>query len=333
MAKAKEDPRDGSDDRFFAAVRGGAVTGAWYFCGEENYAKQKALEAVRGLLLPAAAEMNYTRLQEASPASVIEAAEALPFFDSRRIVVTDPPTAKEDREALLRWLPELPDSTVLLFYDRGMPGPNALFKWFQDEGRAVRFAPYDPPRATAFVCKRAAENDIRIDRFTANELVRMVGTDLSELLNALLRVGAYAGYGNEVLSSHLKKVVRPNLEYATYDVLDHLLAGRRKAAMTLVADMLRNGGSPFMIAGFLSSRLRLMYAAAVCFERGMPRASVLPLIDPRKGYASHIADDASRMGKTRIERALLDVGRIQYDQVTGRNDAEKALLDALLTDF
>ena len=50
MAKAKQDPRDGSDDRFFAAVRGGDVTGAWYFCGEENYAKQKALEAVRGLL-------------------------------------------------------------------------------------------------------------------------------------------------------------------------------------------------------------------------------------------------------------------------------------------
>ncbi len=337
MAKAKPCPkqeeRDGSDDRFFAAARAGNVSGAWYFCGEENYAKQKALEAVRALLQPAAAEMNYTRLDQPSPAAVIEAAEALPFFDSRRVVVADPPSEKEDRERLLPWLPQVPESTVMVFLDRGSPGKNRFTGWFESEGRLVRFSPYDPARAAAFVCKRAAENDIRIDRFTANELVRMVGTDLAELLNALLRVGAYAGYGSEVLSSHLKKVLRPNLEGRTYDILDHLLAGRRKAAMTLVSELLRNGESPFPITAFFASRLRLMYTAAACLEKGMPRASILPLIDPRAGYASHIVDDAARMGKARIERALLDFGRIQYGQVTGGQDAEKALLDTLLTDF
>ena len=41
--KTNAEQRDGSDDRFFAAARAGNVAGAWYFCGEENYAKQKAL--------------------------------------------------------------------------------------------------------------------------------------------------------------------------------------------------------------------------------------------------------------------------------------------------
>ena len=337
MAKTKPktnaEQRDGSDDRFFAAARAGNVSGAWYFCGEENYAKQKALEAVRALLQPAAAEMNCTRLDQPSPAAVIEAAEALPFFDSLRVVVADPPSEKEDREALLPWLGQVPESTVLIFLDRGLPGKNRFIGWFESEGRLVRFSPYDPARAAAFVCKRAAENDIRIDRFTANELVRMVGTDLAELLSALLRVGAYAGYGSEVLSSHLKKVLPPNLEGQTYDILDHLLAGRKKAAMTLASELIRNGESPFRITAFFASRLRLMYTAAVCLERGMPRASVLPLIDPRTGYASHIADDAARMGRVKIEKALLDFGGIQYGQVTGGQNAESALLDALLTDF
>ena len=68
-------------------------------------------------------------------------------------------------------------------------------------------------------------------------------------------------------------------------------------------------------------------------EKGMPRASILPLIDPRAGYASHIVDDAAKLGTERIEKALLDFGRIQYGQVSRGQDAESALLDALLTDF
>ena len=68
-------------------ANGEALGGAYYFCGEDPYSLNKGIRAVLDRTNPELRDMNTQVLRSPAPNDVQNAAETLPFFDERRVVV------------------------------------------------------------------------------------------------------------------------------------------------------------------------------------------------------------------------------------------------------
>lgn len=322
-----------SDLSFFNALSKAPASGPYYFYGPEEYAKERALQRVKSSLNPAVLDMNVQKLKAPSAQSVIAASEALPFFDAHRAVIAEEVPASEN-EALVSYLDQVPPTTALIFLARGESArgnklQDALFK----QGRAVNFEPYDDAMATTFVLKRAAENRISIDKFTARALVMMAGTDLYTLENAILKAGAYAGYGLPVTEQHLRACVTPNTEYKIFALLDLLIVGNKKAALAQLMGMLKTGESAMGLAAFLEGRLRQIYAAKEYLSAGLSDEAAAKKLGGSPYAAKMTVKNAKRLPASRIRSALVAFSNVDLFQKQGRCKDADALFLAVVENF
>ncbi len=313
---------------FLNGLAGGApLSGAYYFYGEDPYSLDKAVRAVSGAVKAELKDMNVQRLKNPAPHEVQNAAETLPFFDERRVVIVTEFDA-DTADALAAYAPRTPETTVLVFVREGKPPEkNALYQALKADGRTVAFDPLSNEQACRFVEKRARENGIPLEAGVAAQLVRTMGVDLGALENALLVCGAYAGFGGTVTRRIVDACVRPSPEYQVFDVLDALWAGRKRAGIRQLAGMLSDAGeSPLGLATLFERNVRTVVAAKQLLLAGADGKSAAKKL----GVAPFVADKAVRNAKKRtleeLTRALEAFASIEHVQKQGGARAGEALL-------
>ena len=119
--------------QLFKDIRAGKAAGVYLFYGPEEFVKKSAVDQLRAALLPPGLELlNEDVLENVDATAIIESAETLPVMcDQRFVLVKDwPPLFKggdQEADKLEKWLPNAPQSCVLVFYAGGAE-PNRATK-------------------------------------------------------------------------------------------------------------------------------------------------------------------------------------------------------------
>ena len=174
---------------FFAALKRGEVARAYLFDGEEEYVKERALEALRAKLLPEGLEaLNETALTTPTAAQIIECAEMVPVMAERRLViarecayVTSGKAAgdSEGAERLVKYLDALPDSACIVFYVRGQAdGRKKLSQAIAKKAAAVRFDPLSDAELNRWIASQFKPLGKAIAPQTAMQLAFTSGREL-----------------------------------------------------------------------------------------------------------------------------------------------------------
>ena len=323
------------ENAFFKAARAGLPGGAYLLCGDEPYSRAAAVRLVCDSLGDAARDMNLSAFTAPAAADVINACESLPFFDERR-VVTVREADKDALSALAAYAENVPPTTVLLILHDGKPRADsplykALSKAGEGEGgRVIEFTRADPARAQAFLEKRAKENGFALERAAARQLVQWVGVDLAGLETALLRVSGYVGAGNPVTLSAVEACVPPSTEYAIFAMLDSLIAGNRKAALSQLSGMLSDGtDDPNRLASFFEGRFRLMLLAKRMLQNGAAEAEIVREIGGSPFAAKRTVANAKKCTLPQLSAAVTAFADVLGAQRRGEADSEYALLAAV----
>lgn len=324
---------DGLD--FFNRLAGGAqVGGAYYFCGEDPYSLNKGVRVMMERTNPDLRDMNTQILKSPSPPDVTNAAETLPFFDERRVVVVQEFDA-ETANALADYAPRVPGTTVLLFLRPGKPPvANALYKAILALDRAVSFQLLTPDQAQAFLQKRAKENGIPLDSAAANLLVQYLGSDLGALENTLRMLGAYVGFGSRVTIQAVQTCVKPSSEYQVFSILDQLWAGNKKNGIRNLTALVGDPSESAMgLATLFERNVRTVVNVKQLLLAGKTEAQIAGEL----GVAPFIAQKAARNAKKRsleqLNGALKAFALIEWRQKQGIAKAEEALVLACHENF
>ena len=86
--------------------------------------------------------MNYSYYEgkEIDVNAVISTAETMPFFAPRRLIILENSGLfKKDAEALVSYLPELPETTHMIFVEKEIDKRNRLYKKVTTLGYAAEF--------------------------------------------------------------------------------------------------------------------------------------------------------------------------------------------------
>ncbi len=320
---------------FFDQIRKNAVGSLYVFHGEEEYIKERALEKlVNALTDPSTRTVNYDVLEEEKDGGRIRAAaETLPFIAKRRLVVVkDSPLLREGRdETLEAYLGGVPESTCLVFYQRGsLDKRKKLSQLLIKQGQEVLFSPMEDRELVDYLSRYARMKGKGLNFEAAQLLILYAGRELQDLIHEIDKLSVYAN-GEAIGEADIKALVQPSLEYNIFQMTDHLCRRELGEALVILRGMLCQGQSGIGVLAMIYRQMRNLYRAKT-LEKGANLASVLKL---PPFVARKIAQQAGRFGEPELAAALRACREMDEAIKTGilKEDAALELLIQRIAGF
>lgn len=305
---------------------------AYLLHGEEEYAKERALFALKALVNDETG-MAVSELEGPGTQALIEACETLPLLCDRRLVIARNARAwasESDAKALAAYLPRIPETTILAVYVRSAADKRkALYKAFDGLGGVAEFETLSDEDAARWAAKTALQRGCMLEPREARLLVALAGRSLLELSNELQKCCDYAGKG-QITPETLNACVHRNIEVNIFHMLEAMLSGRVGQGIELLHDMLRAGEEPLRILSFLAGRFRAMLVGKAALEASKPRNDALKAIGGSPYAAGKSLDAAKRFTRAQLESALKRFADADADIKLSRQEPRLALELALL---
>ncbi len=234
--------------------------------GAEAYLRDEAVKALRALVLRALPEFNETILEAPEAQTIINACETLPMMADRRLVLVrefpllgKQKTAKEAEQVFVDWLPNAPMTTALVILQAEMDGRKKIAQTLKKTALWLDCTPLEESDLRGWIvrqCKKAGKS-IENPAY----LPFVAGQDMYALAGHIQKLCDYAGERETITRADVDRLIRPNLEYSVFQIVDALLRGEAADIQRKLNGIVDAGESRVGIIAVISSQMRLLFHA------------------------------------------------------------------------
>ncbi|MEZ4770331.1 MAG: DNA polymerase III subunit delta [Caldilineales bacterium] len=265
--------------------------------GPDDLLRSEHLATLRAALGPAEmAELSTTWIdgRRTTVGEIRHHADAMPFLTPRRLVIvegylaqlrrrmrsskgkaddegdddSDTPenlsAAGRDREALLAYLPDVPDTTDLVLVEAvAVPGNDKLVKALKrlaEEGRAAIVACDAPEERDlpAWVIERTRRKGGEIEPAAAYDMSSSIGRNLMLLDNELDKLIAFRGGAGPIRKADVRLMVPYTQEASIFDMVDAIGQKNSAEAARLLRELERDGAAPLYLLAMITRQFRIL---------------------------------------------------------------------------
>lgn len=309
-------------EQFRQDLAAGRVPRLVVLTGEETHLKEQALrDLVAHLLRDEASDFNLAQFDgaEADQEPFFAAAFAPPLFAGRRVVVVRRCEDAAWLEVLVRYLPELPESTALVLVTGeeastasapGRPSRRSpldqVLKAAGDNGRRYDFPLLKRRDVAPLLQAEAGRLGLSLAPEALEALQAKVGTDLSRLVGELEKLAVYRGPGGgRVTLEDVDAAVGRTALESTFAFVDAVLTGNVSRALAVLHELLAAGETPQAILAQLAAQFRRVVQVKSLKAETWPGAKLLRPLELSSAWAAEKVRDQSRaLSLDRAERAL-----------------------------
>ena len=285
--------------------------------GPDTYLKELASRTIADFALskPELREFNENiiSLGDVGMMEALSAAEQLPIGDERRVVIITEfflctnrlkTSLRENAEDVItRYLENPCESTVVVFVANEFDKRLRVAKSFAEKAVAVEFKPLEQGEAVKWIRDRMRQAGADADQRTVDAIVALAGEDAGKLAVEVEKL-ATAALPDKIISYELvERLTKHSRVLSNFDLTDHLVAGRREAALAAMRKILDDGAEPVMILGLLSYNFRQLFVAKELMNQGLDRIQVISEMGLR-GRTDRLLSAARRADAERFKRFL-----------------------------
>ncbi len=324
---------------FTRLLKEGRAQGAYLFEGVEENVKSATLQALRKAVLPEGLEeLNENLLEAPAADALIAACETLPFMaDKRLVVVREHPAIggrAEAEEKLINYIPNVPESCVLVFFHRGKaPGNKKLINAIKKSGSIVSFAPLTDAELNAWVVKTFQGLGKGIAPQVASLLTFTVGTDTALLRTEIEKIAALTGERDDVTEADIRAVATRSVECTVFEMVNAVVAGQQGKAFQLMRDMLTTGSDRLGILAMLLRQFRLMQHVKIMQFEKKSQAEIQQNLGVSPYAAGQYIRQAAGYSGGAVRQAVDICLQTEYRVKSGQLNQEGALEAAMLQIF
>jgi len=261
--------------QWFAQLKQGLVDKLLLFHGQEEYVKESALQQLKNALVSDAIDFNYQAFDSSDgkldPQAIIAACETLPFMASRRLVVVRDSgwlRGKEEAPDMAAYLPNVPSTTCLLFYERGDADKRKkLYKAIQTNGTDVVFDILDPPERVRWLTREVGRAGKTIHPQAAQQLSERTAS-MTELAGRLEQVVAHAGDMINVVD--VDALVPATLEDNVFHMVEQMSQGQHAQALASLRMLVQGGKEIIPLIATIARQYRQLSLAKGYMEKNTP---------------------------------------------------------------
>ena len=282
-----------SPKEFNDSIKRGEFKQVYLLYGEERY----LVNHYAGALAEALGEPdNFDGA--ASVESIIMAAETLPFLSEKRLVrVRDSRLfasgRKADSEAMVTYLPQVPESTVLVFMESDVDRRGRLFKKAVELGGAVECETPSSQTLATWLGRIFRDKSKTIDQNAASLLIRYAAHNMTTLTQEAEKLSAYVGQRPGITAQDVEAICSPTLQTRVFDLIAAMGNGRAADALAMYHNMLLMKEQPLMILAMIIRQFRIMLMVKAASDKRMPKSQMVKEL----GLRSFVVDEALNQGR------------------------------------
>lgn len=289
--------------------------------GPEAYLRTQYKCRLRDALIPSEDTMNQAFFQgkDCNPREIIDLAETLPFFAPRRYIgVEDSGFFANKCEELIDYLPQMPESTCLVFVEAEVKKNNRLYKLVKDLGRAVEFLTPDEKSLIQWILGQIHRDKKRVTEQTLHLFLEKTGTDMENISQELEKLLSYCMDKDIISSEDVEAICTTQITNKIFDMINAIAERRQKQALDLYYDLLTLKESPRGILALLARQFNQLLAVRNMMGLGHTQGAIASRLSLSPYIAGKCMKQARRFTTETLAQAVKDCVQAQEDVNTGR---------------
>lgn len=215
-----------------------------------NY-KKRLREAIAG-----DDTMNYNYFEGKNPdvREIISLADTMPFFADRRLILIDGSGFfKSAQDELAAYLPNMPDTTCMVFCENEVDKRNKLYKKVKDLGYAAELKKQDSDQLMRWAAGILGKDGKKITRQVMEYFLERTGDDMENIRTEIEKLICYTMGRDVITKEDVEAVGTVHVTNRIFEMVTAIVAGNTKKAMDLYEDLLTLKEPPMRIL-FLIAR-------------------------------------------------------------------------------
>lgn len=290
-------------------IKNGSFKNAYLLCGEEAYLRTQYKNRLKNALADPNDTMNVSHFQGKgiNPREIIDLAETLPFFAERRLIlIEDSGFFKNKCDELADYLPDMPDSTCLLFVETEVDKRNRLYKAVKANGRVVEFQTQDERTLMKWILGTLKKENKKITEATLQLFLEHTGTDMENISMELEKLLSFTIGRDAITNADVEEICTVQTTNQIFDMIRAIAEKNQKLALNLYYDLLALKEPPmrilFLIARQFNQLLLVKSLAAKGYDKNTiaSKAQIAPFI------AGRCMQQARSFTREQLEEAVQD---------------------------
>jgi DNA polymerase-3 subunit delta len=301
-------------------IKSGSFKPFYLLYGSEEYLKKLYRNKLKTAILNDSGDMNYSYFEgkDANPRQIYEAAQTLPFFSDKRLIIIENSGLFKSSSELSELLENTPSSTVIVFVETEIDKRGKLYKLVKDKGTISEMNGLDEKNLKLFVASLLEQEGKKITEASIVYFLDRTGSDMVNICNEVEKLISFT-LGREVVTTEdIDMVVTTQITGKIFNMIDAIGSKQQKKALDLYYDLLSVREKPMSILYLITRHFNILLQSKSLLSLGYPTASISEKVGVPPFAVSKYLAQAKNFSEARLKEAL-DFGADIEEQVkTGR---------------
>jgi len=299
--------------------------------GTEEYLKRLYKNKLKEAVLQDSDAMNMAEYagKGIDEKEVREFADTLPFFADYHLLILESTGWFKASTDFADYIPELPDTAVLVFVETEVDKRSRMFKAVKEHGYACEMNGMTEQELKMWVASLLKREERKITEATVEFLLEQVGTDMAKLQNELEKLVCYTMGWDIITVEDIKAVCAEQLTTKVFALTEAMAQKRKKQALELYYDLLALQEKPLGILYMIQRQFHHLLIVKEMKKNRADKGSIASTIGVPPFAVQKYMAQADRF-QTEDLKKLLDYSLTLEKDVKSGNLKEQLAVELLL---
>lgn len=232
---------------------------------------------------------------------LIRLADTMPFFAERRLIlVEDSGFFKNASEALVQYLPSMPDTTCLIFVESEVDKRSKLYKKVKSLGYAAEMGRQDAAQLGRWAGGILSKEGKKITGHTMELFLSMAGDDMENIRMELEKLISYT-WGREVITDEdVEAVCTVRVSNRIFEMVSAIVSQQTRRAMELYEDLLTLKEPPMRILFLIARQFNQLLQVKELTEKGLERKTIASRLKLQPFVVGKVIPQARQFSRDQI---------------------------------
>ena len=283
-------------------IKTGEFKQIYLLYGEEAFLKNSYKNRLKEAII-GDDTMNFARFEGKGldVDELIRLADTMPFFVERRLIlVEDSGFFKSASDALVQYLPSMPDTTILLFIETEVDKRNRLYKKVKDMGYAAELNRQDSAQLARWAGGILTREQKKITKHTMELFLSMAGDDMENIRMELEKLISYT-LGREVITDEdVLAVCTVQVTNRIFEMVSAIVNRQPRKAMDLYEDLLTLKEPPMRILFLIARQFNQLLQVKDLMGKGMDKGTIASKLKMQPFVVGKTMPQARQFGREQI---------------------------------
>ncbi len=315
-------------------IKSGSFSRFYLLYGSEEYLKKLYRDKLKAAVLQDDTDINYSYFEgkAVEPRQVYAAAQTLPFFSDRRLILIENSGLFKAQSELSELLEETPDSTVVIFIETEIDKRSKLFKLVKDRGTVSEMNGLDEKNLKLFVVSLLEQAGKKITEASALYLLDKTGSDMLNLCNEVDKLISYTMGREIVINADIDAVVTTQITGKIFQMIDAIGSKQQNKALELYYELLSVREKPMSILYLITRHFNILLLSKNLQSLGHSSSSIAELAGVPPFAVNKYLAQTKNFSMQKLKDALEFGAEIEEQVKTGRMQ-EKIGVELFLITF